>query len=420
MEPETHSDSKTESAHDAPKQLSRPKIGRPLGTAGDVPTPSPREVPASEAPAKSGVRSVRVAILGSRGIPARYGGFETFVEALAPRLVERGLDVTVFCEGKGSLASFRGVKLRHVRAWAPGPLRTLQFDANCLASACRGFDVVYMLGYGSSPFCALPRVFRRRVWINMDGLEWRRSKWNPLARVWLRTCERVAASFASRLVFDNAALRDEVIGRLDVDVPTSVIEYGAPVYARDDEVEALRRFELESGGYSLVVCRAEPENHVLEILRAHATSGVARPLVVVANVEVGGAYVKKLRAALGANARLLGSVYDPKLLAPLRRHAFDYVHGHSVGGTNPSLLEAMGAGNVVLAHDNPFNRETLAGSALFWQDESELVERFRESENLPPKVRARFSERCVARVREHYDWERIADAYAAAFRELHG
>lgn len=413
-------DPSTESASDAASRGSGPELSRPLGTAGDLPVPPALQDPTSASRVNVGARLVRVAILGSRGIPARYGGFETFVEALAPRLVERGLDVTVFCEGKGSLESFRGVKLRHVRAWAPGPWRALQFDANCVASACRGFDVVYMLGYGSSPFCALPRAFRRRVWINMDGLEWRRSKWNPLARLWLKACERIAASVASRLVFDNAALRDEVIGRLDVDVRTSVIEYGAPVYSRDDEVEALRRFELESGGYSLVVCRAEPENHVLEIVRAHAASGVARPLIVVANVEAGGSYVRRLRASIGANARLVGSVYDPQVLAPLRRHAFAYVHGHSVGGTNPSLLEAMGAGNVVLAHDNPFNRETLAGSALFWKDERELVERFRESEHLPPKVRARFSERCVARVREHYDWERIADAYAAAFQEHHG
>lgn len=371
--------------------------------------------PRSERRARS--RRPRIAFLGSRGIPARYGGFETFVEALSTRLVERGVDVTVFCEGASGEREHRGVELRHVRAWAPGPLRTLQFDGQCLASACRGFDVVYMLGYGSSPFCALPRLFGRQVWINMDGLEWRRSKWSPLARAWLRACERIAAATGSRLVFDNAALRDEVSARLALRVPTSVLEYGAELYQRDDELEALARFGLEPRGYSLVVCRVEPENHVVEILRAHAAANTHRPLVVVANTEIGGACVREVERAVGPNARLLGSVYDQRLLLPLRRHAFDYVHGHSVGGTNPSLLEAMGCGNVVLAHDNAFNRETLAGAALFWKTEAELVERFQESERLAPRARATLARGCTERVRDHYNWERIADAYAELIHE---
>lgn len=400
----------------------RPATGSPADTrraprveSVDVDPREPR--PSDKPPSASATRPPRIALLGSRGIPARYGGFETFVEELAVRLVERGIDVTVFCEGASALDAYRGVALRHVRAWAPGALRTLAFDAQCLASACRGFDVVYMLGYGSSALCFLPRVFGRRVWINMDGLEWRRSKWGPLARAWLWTMERVAFGAATHLVFDNAALRGELEQRGRRTRAASVIEYGAPIYERDDELEPLAKHGLTPGGYFLVVARLEPENHLLEIVRAHRATGSDRTLAVVTNVGRGGATERELLDAAGPRTRILGAIYDPRELRPLRRHAHAYVHGHSVGGTNPSLLEALGCGSVVLAHDNPFNRETLAGEALFWRGERDLATRLRECEELEPAEHARLRRAGLERARAHYSWERIADRYAALIRE---
>ncbi len=344
-------------------------------------------------------RRPRIAFLGSRGIPARYGGFETFVEELSVRLVERGFDVTVFCEGdpRGAPSTFRGVRLEHVRAWAPGPLRTLAFDGACLARSLRAFDVVYMLGYGSSALCALARLAGRDVWINMDGLEWRRSKWSGAARAWLWAMEKLAFPCASHLVFDNAALRERVAGGRRKSA--SVIEYGAPIYTRDDEAGALAHFGLQPGRYLLAVARLEPENHLVEIVRAHRESASERELALVTNVERGGDYARALADVAGARTRILGSVYDAQLLRPLRRHAHAYVHGQSVGGTNPSLLEAMGCANVVVAHDNPFNRETLAGAGLFWRDERELAQRLVECETQERVERERLREAVLARVR---------------------
>lgn len=369
-------------------------------------------------------RRPHIAFLGSRGIPARYGGFETFVEQVSTRLVALGIDVTVFCEQRGGEGSgadaprtFAGVQLEYVRAWAPGPLRTLQFDAQCLARARRGFDVVYMLGYGASLFCALPRLFGRDVWINMDGLEWRRSKWSAPARAWLWSMERVAAHTATRLVFDNGALRDEVSARTRRGVPTTVLEYGAPLYVRDDETDALAPFGLSPGAYRIAVARLEPENHLVEIARAQLASGSARPLAIVTNIELGGDYARALQRLAGPRVKILGSVYDPRVLQPLRRHAHAYVHGHSVGGTNPSLIEAMGCASLVLAHANPFNRETLAGEALFWRDEAELARAIDASETLPPAERERLRSAGLARARDHYSWDRIARAYAELVRE---
>lgn len=375
--------------------------------------------PRAPATRRTARRRPHVAFLGSRGIPARYGGFETFVEQVSTRLVELGVDVTVFCEGSrdGAPRTFGGVNLEHVRAWAPGPLRTLQFDAQCIARASRRFDVVYMLGYGSSVFCALPRLLGRETWINMDGLEWRRSKWSAPARAWLWSMERLAFRTATRLVFDNAALRDDVLARTRGRVATSVIEYGAPVYVRDDETHALARFGLEPGRYRIAVARLEPENHLVEIARAQAASRSELPLAIVTNLELGGSYARELERHAGPRVKLLGSVYDPDVLKPLRRHAHSYVHGHSVGGTNPSLLEALGCASVVLAHDNAFNREVLAGDALFWSRVDELAEHIRASEALPAAEIERLRAAGLARAREHYSWERIARAYAALVQE---
>lgn len=412
-------------ALDAPNELA-PSVAldAPDDVAQRVALDSPSELappPAPEPRTRSlpRLRTPRIALLGSRGIPARYGGFETFAEELSVRLVARGVDVTVFCEGdpRGAPREHRGVKLVHVRPRAPGPLRTIAFDAQCLAAACRGYDVVYMLGYGASAFCALPRLFGREVWINMDGLEWRRSKWSRPARWYLKAMEGAAFRTATRLVFDNGALRDEVEARRGRARRSSVIEYGAPLCESDEGSEVVEHFGLVPGEYHLAVARLEPENHLHEIVRAHRASGARKPLAIVTNVERGGDYARELRALAGRGTKILGSVYEPERLRPLRRHAWSYVHGHSVGGTNPSLLEAMGAANFVLAHDNPFNREVLQDGARFWRDETELARVLAECDALGPAAREVQRALALARAKERYGWERIADEYAALLRE---
>lgn len=354
----------------------------------------------------------RLAILGSRGIPARYGGFETFAEQISARLAEAGFDVTVFCErGDGPApAAYRGVRLEYVAAPALGPLSAPVFDVLSLWRARRSFDVVYMLGYGAGLFCWIPRMSGSAVWINMDGLEWKRAKWGPLGRAFLWAMSRAAARTASRLIFDNAAVRDEVVGGRRL--CNSVIEYGAPLDVDPPGPAALEPFGLEPGAYFLVVCRVEPENHVLEIVRAFEAAATTKQLVVVGNVARGSPYVRRVRRAAGARVRFPGTVYDAAALRALRTHCQAYVHGHSVGGTNPSLLEALACGNVAIAHDNPYNREVLGEHALYFRSEVELALRLAECERLTSAERAALRERGRTRVAAHYSWERIADCYA--------
>ena len=334
-----------------------------------------------------------LAILGCRGIPARYGGFETFAEELGARLAARGFPVTVFCqravledqESGEPVREHRGVRLEHVRVPRLGPRSALAYDLVSLRRA-RAHDVVYMLGYGAGPFLGLARRPGNEVWVNMDGLEWRRSKWGPLARSWLRRAERAALRSAQRIVFDNAAVRGVVLGGAE-DARVSVIEYGAELDLEHDP-GVLVSLGLRPQSYFLSVARIEPENHVLEILRAHARSGIKRALLLVGDVERAGHYGAACRAAAA-------------------------LHGHSVGGTNPALLEGMAAGTPLIAHDNPFNREVLGASAVWFRDEDGLVAALRAADGWSGEERARRGAEHRARIAERYTWERIADEYEA-------
>lgn len=355
---------------------------------------------------------LRIAFLGSRGIPARYGGFETFVEEVAKRLVKHGVEVTVYCEGESGPGEYEGVQLKYITANAPGPLRTLWFDFRCLWQARRDHDVVYMLGYASALFCVLPRLFGSEVWINMDGIEWKRSKWGLAARTWLKWMEGLAFRTSNRIIFDNAALRDVICERRTAPVESSVIEYGAPQVETIPDESLLRSFGVESNEYYLVVCRFEPENHVLEIVEAHAAANIHRPLLVVANSDLGTRYVERCEVLSNDRIRFVGTVYDQTILVTLRTHCRAAIHGHSVGGTNPSLLEAMVCGKPILAHDNVFNREVLGACGTYWEA-SELPGRWQTFDSEGAQLVARAGSDGRKRAQEYYCWERIAEAYLA-------
>lgn len=370
----------------------------------------------------------RIAFLGARGVPARYGGFETFVEEIGARLAQRGVDVTVFCErDRGEPAGpsrYRGMDLSYVTAWAPGPARTIQVDVSGLARTLRGFDVVYLLGYGAAFAAWLPRLSGTAVWINPDGIEWQRSKWGGPARAWLALMERVACRAASRLVIDNGALAENIGARARMGAH-SVLAYGAATLDERLPEDAVRALGLVPGEYDLLVCRFEPENHVDEILqaheRAHAQETSTRPLVVVAHTDTGTPYATRtMERAAGAagdgRVRFLGAIYDPEVLLPLRQHSGLYLHGHSVGGTNPSLLEAMGAGNVVLAHDNPFNREVLGDQDVYWDGIEALAERIGAWAGRAEAEIQAARDSNQARIRADYCWDQLADDYAALIR----
>lgn len=358
---------------------------------------------------------VSMAILGTRGIPARYGGFETFADEISIRLVEHDVAVTVYCEMNPELeqlGTYKGVKLEYVPVSRLGPLTTILFDLKCLWRARRDFDVVYMLGYGSSLFCFLPRLHRREVWINMDGLEWARSKWSWPARVWLKWMERIAMWTPSRIVADAEAIRANLSARYRHMPDCEVIPYGATLVERAPSVALLTAWEIESGAYFLMVCRLEPENHVLEILQGFAASQTSLPLIILGDHRAGTPYVSQLLEVKDARIRFVGTVFDQEKLRALRYHCRAYFHGHSVGGTNPSLLEALGCGNAVIAHDNPFNREVAGNIARYFREAGDIPALVQSFDNAD-ESRADIRQAACAIIKENYTWEKITAKYLA-------
>lgn len=364
--------------------------------------------------------TLRVAILGTKGIPANYGGFETFAEQLSIRLAARGHQVTVYAEADGVPPAdtvHQGVRVRYRRRPHWGPASVLAYDCASLWDARRGYDLVYMLGYGAAWACWWPRVFGTPVWINVDGLEWARSKWGGGARAYLRCMEWLATKAATRVIADAEAIAQRVRSVYPRSAPTSFIAYGAQeVRAQDADPQALSAWGLVPGGYLLVVARPEPENHVLEIIQGYLLHGGPQPLVIVGSVTDATPYQRQMQSLASDRVRFVGGVYDAGRLQSLRVHAAAYLHGHSVGGTNPSLLEALACGSVVIAHDNPFNREVAQEVADFFRTPADLAACLARLGGRSREEVAQLGDRARDIIARRYTWDGVATAYEELMR----
>lgn len=355
---------------------------------------------------------MRIAMIGTRGVPAAYGGFETAVEEVAVRLVTRGHDLTVYTRGSTKREkTFKGIRIVHLPAVPVKQLETLSHTGLSIGHAVltRTPDVAFVFNAANAPFLPLLRVRGIPTALHMDGLEWKRAKWGARGRSYYRWAEQFGVRNADALIADAPGIADYYSHQFSV--PTELIRYGAPIQeeASTDSLEALG---LEPGQFHLVVARFEPENHVLEIVQGYHDSAASRPLVVVGAAPYAAAYTREIARVADSDPRirLLGGVYDQELLDELYFHAYTYLHGHSVGGTNPSLLRAMGAGTAVIAHDVVFNREVLAGQGWYFNGASGVSKALDEVERDEAKVR--YAGNC-ARVRAHVDfsWETVASAY---------
>lgn len=315
---------------------------------------------------------MRLRILGTRGIPNRHGGFEACAEHLAPWLVSRGWDVTVYCQERPGAArrqsTWQGVQLEHVPAPNHGAGGSLWFDAYTAHHAARHDDVLLTLGFNTAVLFPWHLLRRRRHVVNMDGVEWRRGKWSRPVRGWFYANSWIAALCADRLIADHPEIA-KMLQRRGVGASTTMVPYGADVVV-DAPAEPLEAYELMAGRYALVIARPEPENSVLDIVRAWCRSARPMPLVVLGEYRAGQPYEAAVRAAASPGVRFPGAIYERATVQALRHHAALYIHGHTVGGTNPSLVEALGAGSPVLAHGNVFNRWVAGPGARYFTDEA--------------------------------------------------
>lgn len=377
----------------------------------------------------------RLFILGSEGLPADYGGLETFAQELSTRLVDRGWPVTVTCEHTRHESpgpdTYEGVDLVYIEG--PGNnLRTIVSDRSALlrcAELAEPGDVAYLLGYGVGPFAwgAIRKLKRRGVefWLNPDGLEWKRPKWPTHVQWYFRLCEWFLLKQADRIFCDAAAIRDHHAGKYGVPgEKMEVVEYGAPLVDRVEDEALLRRRDeylaelgVEPGEYYTYVGRFVPDNNLELMVRGVLDARIDRPLLVFAAHDEDHPFYRKIASLVDESddpdaVILTGGVYDQPLLRALRLAAFAHFHGHEVGGTNPSLVEAMGLGSFILALDTPYNREVLDDAGLFFQKDVEsFVRTVREAGELADDRVDELRERARKRVRSHYNWERITDEY---------
>jgi glycosyltransferase involved in cell wall biosynthesis len=317
-------------------------------------------------------------ILGTRGVPAAHGGFETFAEYLALYLVQRGWQVTVYCQEQGRAPiwhdRWQGVDRVHIPVASGGAAGTVVFDWHATRHASRTPGLCLTLGYNTACFSVLLRAAGVPNVINMDGIEWQRAKWGPVAKLWFWLNEHAGSWLGDHLVADHPEIAKHLARAAPSDKIT-VIPYGAPQLVGLPTAPVLA-LGLEPGRYLTLIARPEPENSVLEVVQAFSRQPRGVPLVVLGAYDEGTPYHRAVRAAAGPEVRFLGAIYDKPVVQALRQHSLAYVHGHQVGGTNPSLVEALGAGNAVIAHDNRFNRWVAAEGGCYFASVDALADLF--------------------------------------------
>jgi glycosyltransferase involved in cell wall biosynthesis len=359
---------------------------------------------------------LNLAILGTRGVPAQYGGFETFAAELSTRLVRRGHRVSVYCRDEPALRTWEGVDRIVVPAI---PHKYLETVSHAFLSAVdamrRDFDAVLVCNAANAFVLPLLRAARIGVAINVDGIERRRRKWNVLGRAVYAIGEAFSVSFAHRVIADAEVIADYYRSHYALEPIT--IPYGAE-FPREQDSDVLARIGLRADEYILYVSRFEPENNPLEVVEAYERSRVATPLVMLGK----GLYAKDLVEALHRHAseRVLfpGALYGSDYRT-LQRNALLYIQATEVGGTHPALIEAMASGGSVLAHDTPENRE-VGGEAVGYfslRPQETLSGTIREWLS-KPFIREDFRARARKRAGEKYSWERVTDAYEQLFDEL--
>ena len=364
-----------------------------------------------------GATAPAILILGSRGIPAAYGGFETFAERLALYLVARGWRVGVYCQNdvdavrqRFRTEHWKGVELIQIEVAGHGPSATLLFDAYTVLDAARRDAVCLVLGYNSAVLLPYLRLWGRKVLTNMDGIEWRRPKWSRAIRAWFWVNEWIAAWSSQRLIADHPKIADHLATRRPRRSIVTIPYGGDPIAHRDPA--PLARLGLTKDGYLVSIARIEPDNNILAIVQAFSRKRRDCRLVVVGGLDGGNAYHAAIRAAASDEVIFTGAIYDPETVAALRGHARAYLHGHTVGGTNPSLVEALWAGNAVLAHDNAFNRGTAGASQLYFTDVDSCergIEMILRDDVLVARARAA----ALTQASEHFVWDDILRAYEA-------
>lgn len=357
---------------------------------------------------------LRIAILGTRGIPANYGGFETFAEELSQRLVARGHRVIVYCRERYSAPSYLGVELRYLPTIRHKYLDTLAHTAfSTLHLLFHRVDVALYCNAANAVFTWMPRILGIPVALNVDGIERKRKKWNKLARAWYLISERMATWFPNRAISDAQQIADYY--RENYGAETTFISYGAPI-GKVASTETLQRLGLEPGGYFLYVTRFEPENNPLLVREAFEDLQTDVKLALIGDAPYAHEYIRRVRDTTNPRVLIPGAIYGQGY-HELQSHCLAYVHATEVGGTHPALIEAMGRGCVVLYLNTPENAEVAGGAAIPFEA-GELAGVMRQVLSMTADQRKTWGDKAMRRVAERYSWDAVTTSYEKLFLEL--
>lgn len=369
---------------------------------------------------------MKIAFISTRGIPNNYGGFEQFAEYISVGLVRRGHEVVVYSPHFHPYREpdYKGVRIKHIYSpekWIGSSVGSFFYDFLSLRDALKKekFDIIYEAGYTSIVLAYIwfnvKRIKYPLFTTNMDGLEYKRTKFNRWVQKFVFWEERMAVKHSHFLIADNMGIHDyykEKYGK-----ESKFLAYGADIHEDYDE-DILKEFGLEADGYFIVVARLEPENNLFMAIEGYLASGQygKRPLVIVGKTNT--PYGKHLVERYGddRNIRFVGGIYDFRKLNSIRHYSYAYFHGHSVGGTNPSLLEAMASGCFILAHDNIFNRAVLGENALYYGSTDAAMEMLDGIDQAVSAYKKEYTGRNLEVIRRDYSWEKLVDEHEEYFK----
>jgi glycosyltransferase involved in cell wall biosynthesis len=362
---------------------------------------------------------MKIALIGTRGIPANYGGFETCVEELGKRLVKRGHEVTVYCREsyyKEKFRCFLGMKLVYLPNLKKKSLDTLSHTfLSVLHAVHQPYDVLMVFNAANSPALLLPRLLGKRIAINTDGLEWKRGKWGPVARTYYKMSEWLSTKLANRIVADSRGIQDYY--RETYCAESSYIAYGAQI-SKSRKPELISSLGLEPGEYFLQITRFEPENNPLLTVQAYKKLKTDKKLVLVGGVPYESEYSRRIIVDSNEQVILPGFVYDKELLNELWCNCYAYIHGNEVGGTNPALLQTMGSGCFTIAVDVSFSHDVLQDGGIYYKkDVNDLASQMNWALTNPGELKG-FKERAADRIIKYYNWDHVTDGYEQLFYEL--
>jgi glycosyltransferase involved in cell wall biosynthesis len=360
---------------------------------------------------------MKIAIIGSRGIPNQYGGFEQFTEHLSVGLTKLNYNITVYNPHFHSHQSKNFFDVTIVHKWCPefflGPAAHFIYDFLSLKDALKNkFDIILSLGYGSSSvaYLFLP-IQKTHLITNMDGIEWKRTKWSLPIKLLMKYFEKIAAHKSHHMIADNLGIQDYL--KRTYNKESTMIPYGATPITTNQDISILNTYSLQAYQYYIVIARLEPENNIEMILNGYIQSQNKDPIIIIGNDNT--AYAKKIiNKYTDQNIQFIGGIYNQKTLNSLRHFSKLYFHGHSVGGTNPSLLEAMASHSLIAAHDNCFNRSVLHDNGYYFTSSQDVTNIINSPKTAIEKES--FIHNNLKKINSIYSWDTIINQYSDLFK----